>query len=50
MAQLDSNIAAWGSDATDWQISGKSTAQLMKDESSVDADFALAQKDLDSLK
>ena len=50
MAQLDSDIATWASDATDWQVSGKPTAQLTKDGSNIDADFALVQKDLDSFK
>ncbi|MBU6214351.1 hypothetical protein KGM48_00695 [Patescibacteria group bacterium] len=50
MAQLDSDLNTWGSDAIDWQVSGKTTAQLMKDETSVDADFALVQKDFGLLK
>ncbi len=50
MAQLDSDLNIWGSDATQWQISATPTAQLMKDESNVDSDFSLVQKDLDSFK
>ncbi len=50
MVQLDSDITTWGTDATDWQISAKSSTVLKQDEANVNADIAMVQKDLDAFK
>jgi len=50
MAQLDSDIGAWISDATGWQIRETSSAKFSNDEATVDADFGIVQKDIDDLR
>lgn len=49
-AQLDSDISAWGSDATDWQVRAKPTSVLTQDEANISADLTAIQKDLSALK
>lgn len=50
MGSLFSDIGTWGSDAVDWQVKGKTTAQLNQDEATIASDLATVQQDLASLK
>lgn len=50
MGSLFSDIGVWSNDGVDWQVKGKTTAQLNQDEAAIASDLATVERDLAALK